>query len=196
MKEPISPLTWCWPRNSQFARYNSDYVCDLSDSKFTLDTSYATKQFKHLNHVLNYFWRRWRTEYLREGNTHILKRGPGNSNSQISIGEIVIVKDEHLPHGLWKLGIVQEVMKGQDGLKRAAVVKIASHDRQHTMLKRPIQLLKSTARQPPPPLLRDLSILNPVNPYLQKMMWLSKSVQGELPQGMLMKRVDCWTIDW
>jgi len=41
-----------------------------------------------------------------------LKRGPGDINSQISVGEIVIVKDEHLPHGLWKLGIVQEIVKG------------------------------------------------------------------------------------
>ena len=53
----------------------------------------------------------------------------------------MIVKDEHLPRGLWKLGIVQEIMKGRDGLTRAAVVKVASRDRQHSILKRPIQLL-------------------------------------------------------
>ena len=62
-----------------------------------------------------------------------------------------------MPHGLWKLGIVQEVLKGQDGLTRAAVVKIASRDQQHTILKRPIQLLypleihcKTTATIPSP----------------------------------------------
>jgi len=38
------------------------------------------------------------------------------------------------------IGIVQ-IMKGQDGLIRAAVVKITSRDRQHLVLKRPIQML-------------------------------------------------------
>lgn len=41
------------------------------------------------------------------------------------LGEIVIVKDQHTACGLWKLGIAQESLKGQDGLTRAAVVKIA-----------------------------------------------------------------------
>ena len=59
---------------------------------------------------------------VREVHAHISKISPGDSNSQISVGEIVIVKDEHLPRGLWKLGIVQEVMKGRDGLTRAVVV--------------------------------------------------------------------------
>ena len=53
----------------------------------------------------------------------------------------MIVEDDHLPRGQWKLGMVQEIMKGQDGLTRAAVVKIASRDRQHSVLRRPIQLL-------------------------------------------------------
>ena len=46
----------------------------------------------------------------------------------------MIIKDDHLPRGLWKLGIVQEIMKGRDGLMRAAVVKTFSRDRQHSIL--------------------------------------------------------------
>ena len=90
------------------------------------------------------FWKRWRTEYLtnlREVHAHTSKRGPSDSHTHISVGQIMIVKDEHLPCGLWKLGIVQEVMKGRDGLIRAAVVKVASRGWQHLILKRPIQLL-------------------------------------------------------
>ena len=78
---------------------------------------------------------------LREVHAHVSRRSPGASNSHISIGEIVIVKDEHLPRGLWKLGIVQEIMKGQDGLTRAAVVRVASRDQQQSILKRSVQLL-------------------------------------------------------
>ena len=40
-----------------------------------------------------------------------------------------------------ELGLVQEIMRGRDGQTRAAIVKVASRDRQHSILKRPIQLL-------------------------------------------------------
>lgn len=53
----------------------------------------------------------------------------------------MIVKDDHMPRGQWKLGIVQEIMSGRDGLTRAATVKVVSRDRQQSMLRRPIQLL-------------------------------------------------------
>ena len=109
--------------------------------------------------MLNHFWKRWRTEYLnnlREVHAHISRRHPADSKSQISVGEIVIIKDDHQPRGLWKLGIVQELMKGQNGQARAAVVKVASRDQQHTILKRPVQLLypleihcESTGMTPP-----------------------------------------------
>ena len=144
MEEPITPSHLIIGRRILNLLDNLDHVCDLNDSEFTLDTNRATKRVKHLNHVLNLFWKWWRTEYLsnlREAHAHTSKRGPGDSNTQISVGQIVIVKDEHLLCGLWKLGIVQEVMKGQDGLIRAAIVKVASRERQHLILKRPIQLL-------------------------------------------------------
>ena len=60
-------------------------------------------------------------------------------NSQISVGEIVIVKEVATP-ATWSvktIRIVQEIMKGQDCPKRAAVLKIASRDRQHSILKGP-----------------------------------------------------------
>lgn len=43
--------------------------------------------------------------------------------------------------GLWKLGIVEKLMEGRDGLTRAAKVWVASRDWQHVKLKRPLQLL-------------------------------------------------------
>ena len=123
---------------------NLDSVCNLNDSEFAIDGSQVNSRVKHLNQVLNHFWKRWRTEYLdnlREVHAHISKRHPADTKPQISVGDIVIVKDDHQPRGLWKLGIVQELMEGRDGQTRAAVVKVASRDQQHTILKRPVQLL-------------------------------------------------------
>ena len=59
----------------------------------------------------------------------------------IKVGDVVIVKDEHLPRGHWKLGVVQEVLTGRDGLTIAAVIKVAASDQRYSILRRPIQLL-------------------------------------------------------
>ena len=116
MEEPITPSHLIVGRWILNLPDNLDHVCDLNDSEFTLDTNRATKRVKHLNHVLNHFWKWWLTEYLsnlREVHAHTSKRGSGDSNAQISVGQIVIVKDEHLPRGLWKLGTVQKSWRGE-----------------------------------------------------------------------------------
>ena len=46
----------------------------------------------------------------------------------MSVGEAVIVHDEHLPHGLWKLGRIETVMKGCDDRIRGVTVKMAGED--------------------------------------------------------------------
>jgi len=53
----------------------------------------------------------------------------------------VIVQDEHLPRGLWKLGKIKTVMKDRDGHIRAAIVKMANSDGRSVLLNRPVQLL-------------------------------------------------------
>ena len=144
MEEPITHSHLIIGRRILNLPDNLDGGCDLDDDDFTLDTNQVSSRVKHLNQVLNHFWKRWRTEYLsslREIHACTSKRLPGDDSSRISVGEMVIVKDEHLPRGLWKLGLVQEVMRGRDGQTRAAIVKVASRDRQHSILKRPIQLL-------------------------------------------------------
>ena len=70
----------------------------------------------------------------------------------VTKGDVVIVHDEALPRGLWKLGRIQEVFIGRDGLPRSALVRVATRDRQHTLLKRPLQLLYPLEiREPEPP---------------------------------------------
>ena len=59
----------------------------------------------------------------------------------MSKGDVVIIHDDALPHGLWKLGQIQEILSSCDGLPRAALVRVASRDRQHVLLRRPLQLL-------------------------------------------------------
>ena len=144
MEEPITPSHLIVGHRILNLPDNLDAECDLKNSEFAINSNQVNARVKHLNQVLNYFWKRWRTEYLnilREIHAHISKRHLADTKAQVSVGDIVIVKDDHQPRGLWKLGIVQELLQGRDGQTRAAVVKVAARDQQHTMLKRPVQLL-------------------------------------------------------
>ena len=66
----------------------------------------------------------WRKEYLlslREYRGAQLK-GQGCS---INIGDVVIIKDESVGN-FWKLAEVIELLKGSDGITRAALVNVAT----------------------------------------------------------------------
>ena len=82
---------------------------------------------RRVSKILTDFWRRWRTEYLlelRDAHRHFkLAKGADRS---ISVGDVVVIHDENLPRGLWRLGKVEELMIGGDGNVRCAVVRIAS----------------------------------------------------------------------
>ncbi len=66
---------------------------------------------------------------LRERHQYQAKKNP-TSVPNIKKGDIVIVHDESLPRGLWKLGRIQEVLAGRDGLPVHGVhIKLYHHER-------------------------------------------------------------------
>ena len=79
------------------------YLCDSTDDEeFSINSTQLAKRVKHLSSTLNHFWNRWRTEYLRVAHCHSAKKVAATRDRDLSIGEVVIVYDEHLPRGLWK----------------------------------------------------------------------------------------------
>ena len=122
---PFSPHSW--QKIAEPSRYLG-CSCEPGDEDIEVSASKLTKRMKHFASVLNHFWRRWRSEYLnelRESHRHGAKN---TRNTHIANGEVVIVHDDFLPYGLWKLGRVQEVIPGADGLPRCALVWVASRD--------------------------------------------------------------------
>ena len=141
VEEPLTPSHLLIGRRILSLPDYLGHICESSDKDFEVSASQLTKRMKHLASVLNHFWRQWRSEYLseiRESHRHGAKNA---RNTHIAASEVVIVHDDSLPHGLWKLGRIQEVIPGADGLPRSALVRVASRDRQHTLLKRPVRLL-------------------------------------------------------
>ena len=142
LEEPLTPSHLLLGRRILNLPDNLGYLPDSADEEFTVDSSHLRRRVRHLSNTLNHFWRRWRDEYLVE-----LREAHRQSNhnrlphSSIASGDVVVVHDENLPRGFWRLGRIEEVISGRDGRVRGATVRLASRNRQKTLLHRPIQLL-------------------------------------------------------
>ena len=101
LDEPITPSHLMVGRRILSLPDNLDYLCDPDDDEFTLNTNQVTSRDRHLNNLLNHFWKRWRTQYLsclREVHARLPSKTQGDRDV-IAAGDVVIVKDEHLPWG-------------------------------------------------------------------------------------------------
>ena len=121
--------------------------------------SSLTKRMRHLAKTIENMWSRWRNEYLLElRNAHRSKQGAGSAKGpKVAIGDVVIIEDS-LPRGFWKLAVVTELLIGRDEEVRAATVRTHAKDRKVIFLKRPVQRLyplevrdSAQGQQAPPP---------------------------------------------
>ena len=93
------------------------------------------KRAKYLKTCKDALWRRWSREYLvalRE--RHNLKH-EGHA-TPLSKGDVVIIKDDDRNRNKWKLGIVEDLIAGRDGVVRVAKLRAGK-----TTLERAIQQL-------------------------------------------------------
>ena len=60
--EPIIPSHLIVGRRLLSLSDHLDHMCVLEDGDYTLDEHHVTWRIKHVNNVLNHFWKRWRTE--------------------------------------------------------------------------------------------------------------------------------------
>ena len=75
------------------------------------------------NYLANVFWSRWRSDYL----TLLQKRLKWHTKYRnFTIGDIVMVVDEHLPRNQWNLGSVIETYPDTRGLVRKVKLRIKS----------------------------------------------------------------------
>ena len=133
MSEPLTPSTLCVGRRllsnplPQERKVNKDLVDDVR------------RRERFLTRILNHFWERWRKEYLTElREQHNVRNGStGNSISQ---GDVVVIHEDKIPRQLWKVGRVENLLRGRDGKVRAAIVRTSSEGRAQ-QLQRPIQRL-------------------------------------------------------
>ena len=89
---------------------------------------------ENVKRTLNFFWEQWKNEYLtslRERSTSKKIR----TEQTLNVGDVCLI-EENGPRIKWKLGRIEDLIKGKDNKVRAAVVKTMNGQ-----LKRPINKL-------------------------------------------------------
>ncbi|XP_055589419.1 uncharacterized protein LOC129741698 [Uranotaenia lowii] len=72
---------------------------------------------------LQHFWDRWRTEYLTQLQGRYKR---WKSPVEITVGKLVIIKDDNLPPCRWRMGRVEKLHPGSDGVVRVVTLKTAT----------------------------------------------------------------------
>ena len=98
-----------------------------------------TRRMTHLSKILKHFWSRWKTEYLLELREYHRVREEKGSKCDVRVGEVVTIYDESHPRGLWRLGKIEKLIRGSDGVIRGVRVRVASKKGCPKTLHRPLQ---------------------------------------------------------
>ena len=57
--------------------------------------------------------------------------------TELTVGDVVLIGEDHLPRQTWKMGRITELFPGRDGLVRSCAVRTSAG----SVLRRPVQLL-------------------------------------------------------
>ena len=109
----------------------------LFDPETSFDVSKMLLPSK-INNIVNHFWGRWKKEYLVNLHEYQKIKHPNKHQQIVNEKDIVIVQKDKIPRSAWKVGIVEEVVKGTDGNIRGAVVRVP---RTKSLIKRPVNRL-------------------------------------------------------
>jgi len=110
--EVLSPAT--------LLTFKSDNV-EYSAGQVDLKDTYK-KQWKHVKHLADVFWHRWRREFLQS----LQQRQKWQDNKpNLGEGDVVLLKDNSVGRMFWPLGRISEVYPSSDGCVRKVKVRVA-----------------------------------------------------------------------
>ena len=124
-----------------------------------LEDQSLRKRAKYLAKCKEAMWLRWTKEYIRGlRERHCGNKTDGSKDCNLRVGEVVIIRGDEKNRNQWKLGIVQEFIKGKDGIIRGAKLRAGK-----SCLERPVQHLYplELSCDKPTEFERGRSVLNP-----------------------------------
>ena len=100
--------------------------------RFT-DEQFSAKQWRRVQYLADQFWLRWRREYLPT----LQRRQRWVAKSRnVEQGDVVLLIDEDVPRGHWRMGKVTQTFPSSDGLVRKVSLRTGG-----TVLTRPVHKL-------------------------------------------------------
>ena len=90
---------------------------------FLREDLYSNKRWRRVQHLANEFWTRWRREFLH---TLQMRQKWAKPQRNLMVGDIVVVKDDHLPRNEWKLAQVQQTLPSDDGFVRKVILAVGT----------------------------------------------------------------------
>ena len=81
----------------------------------------SRKRWRQAQTLTDHFWRRWLREYVPALTER--KKWRTRSQTDVQIGDLVLVVEDNLPRGRWNLGRVVKTFPGDDGLIRTVEVQ-------------------------------------------------------------------------
>ena len=102
------------------------------------DVDNLSRRFLYLTKKLSHFWNRWRKEYLTD--LREFHKMQSRKTDSIEIGDLVLLQEDSIKRGQWKIAVVEKLINGKDGEIRGAVMRKAGKGEPETLI-RPLQKL-------------------------------------------------------
>ena len=104
------------------------------------DKGKLSKRFLYLTKLLTHFWNRWRREYMTDLREY--HKLSDCKTVPVRKGQLVLLQEENVKRGQWKVAVMADVIYGKDRAPRGAVVRKSSGKRGRVeLLNRPLQKL-------------------------------------------------------
>ena len=104
--------------------------CNDPPGVFESRDCYGRRRWRQVQYLADSFWKRWRREYLP---TIALRQKWPDKERNFQIGDLVLVVDDGVPRGKWRMGQVIFTFPDPNGFVRQVEVKIGA-----SVLQRPI----------------------------------------------------------
>ena len=130
---PLTPLDLIYGRRI-FTNPNASHQQIMSTYQS------LTRRLRHHKNLLQPLTNQWRKEYLTSLRERRQLQSRDNKES-VSVGDLVVLKNESTSRIYWKLAKVEELIYGADRKARAAVVKVANNTNRPVYLRTVIQHL-------------------------------------------------------
>lgn len=98
-----------------------DRLTGIPDHDFLKLPSGRLSSWQHIQQLRQHFWKRWSNEYLQTLISR--KKWHTGEATNLTVGSMVIVKEDNIPPMQWPLGRIIAVHPGKDGIIRVVTVK-------------------------------------------------------------------------